>query len=265
MNEQLDDRIWVWGLPLVILILMAVVLFSGINVSLFKLINGLSSITGERIWAFVTLFGDGLVCVVVLFPWIRKNPKNVLAVVLAVLVSAVLTQILKRAVDMSRPPRIFPLDEFNLIGPFLGKYSFPSGHSAMVFILAGSFSLTTNVRWRRYLAILLASLVAVSRIVVGVHWPLDILAGAFIGWLVVWMSLKIADRMVWGWKGLGQKILGVLLLLCCLFLLIANYTGYETVLFEQRTIAILFLLLGSYEYLRIYGLDILRMIGLRKP
>jgi undecaprenyl-diphosphatase len=58
-------------------------------------------------------------------------------------------------------------------------YSFPSGHAASA--VAGAF-VTSLMRPRARVALwTLAALVAVSRIYVGVHYPLDVLAGALVG------------------------------------------------------------------------------------
>ena len=57
--------------------------------------------------------------------------------------------------------------------------SFPSDHTILFFSFCMSFWLFKKGRW--VIWILLAILVGVSRIWVGVHYPLDVLVGAFIG------------------------------------------------------------------------------------
>jgi len=86
-----------------------------------------------------------------------------------------------------RPFVTFP-DIVPLIGTSASFKSFPSDHAAIAFALAVSVSLV-RPRWGPVL-IGAASLVALGRVFVGVHYPLDILVGAVCGaaWaLVVWI------------------------------------------------------------------------------
>ena len=57
--------------------------------------------------------------------------------------------------------------------------SFPSDHTALFFAICTSFFLFKLAG--RYVWLVLAILVALSRVVVGVHYPLDVFVGALIG------------------------------------------------------------------------------------
>jgi undecaprenyl-diphosphatase len=61
-------------------------------------------------------------------------------------------------------------------------YSFPSGHAASA--VAGAFVTTLMLPRARTLLWTLAALIALSRIYVGVHYPLDVLFGALVGFAV---------------------------------------------------------------------------------
>ena len=79
--------------------------------------------------------------------------------------------------------------------------SFPSGHanSAMIFYLTIALILTQGTRWRGpavALAILLAFLVGLSRVMLGVHWPSDVVGGWAFGMLWVLLTLHLAQRFI---------------------------------------------------------------------
>ena len=73
--------------------------------------------------------------------------------------------------------------------PPLDRYSFPSGHT----LHAVSFTLLASVGFPALALVLvpLALLVALSRVVLGLHYPSDVLAGALIGCGMACASLSL--------------------------------------------------------------------------
>ena len=79
--------------------------------------------------------------------------------------------------------------------------SFPSGHatSSMIFYLALALALTAGTRWYRGAragAILLSLLIGTSRVMLGVHWPSDVIGGWSFGMLWVLLTLRPAERLL---------------------------------------------------------------------
>lgn len=78
--------------------------------------------------------------------------------------------------------------------PILDTYSFPSGHTMHAVSFSILFSaympVVTSLVWG------FAALVALSRVVLGLHYPSDVLAGAFLGVLVAISSLSLAGIIV---------------------------------------------------------------------
>lgn len=107
----------------------------------------------------------------------RRLPSVFMLVTAGVLAADMLALLLKVAVGRRRPFLVDP-DQDPLVGTPL-DLSFPSGHAAT------SFAGATLLAWYapRFAVPLyaLAALVAWSRVYVGVHYPLDIVAGAALG------------------------------------------------------------------------------------
>jgi undecaprenyl-diphosphatase len=79
--------------------------------------------------------------------------------------------------------------------------SFPSGHatSSMIFYLALALALTSRTRWARpaaAFAITLSLLIGISRVMLGVHWPSDVIGGWAFGMLWVLLTLRPAERLL---------------------------------------------------------------------
>lgn len=79
--------------------------------------------------------------------------------------------------------------------------SFPSGHatSSMIFYLAVALALTARTRWNRVAAagaVLLSLLIGTSRVMLGVHWPSDVIGGWAFGMLWVLLTLRPAERLL---------------------------------------------------------------------
>jgi undecaprenyl-diphosphatase len=79
--------------------------------------------------------------------------------------------------------------------------SFPSGHatSSMVFFLTLALVLSESTRWRGAAvsaALLLSFFIGISRIMLGVHWPSDVVGGWAFGLLWVMLTLRLAQRFI---------------------------------------------------------------------
>ena len=93
-----------------------------------------------------------------------------------ILSRGLVTELIRFFYHHSRPFQVFGFEP--LVQETLNN-SFPSGHAAFLFALAGVF-LFLNRRWGWYF-ILFALVNGLARVFCGVHWPLDIFGGAVIG------------------------------------------------------------------------------------
>lgn len=102
---------------------------------------------------------------------------------LTLLLSQVIVHSIKRLVKRPRPYKI--LQEAIAIKPPTCQYSFPSGHTNAAFALA--FVISYHISGLALISIALASLVGISRIYLGFHYPTDV----FIGVLIAYLSYVI--------------------------------------------------------------------------
>jgi len=90
--------------------------------------------------------------------------------------------VLKNSCQRRRPPEVIP--SFHSVIVASDRFSFPSGHTCGAFLLA---ALTTEFYAALTLPMYLwASAVGLSRVVLGVHFPSDIVAGALLGSGIAW-------------------------------------------------------------------------------
>ncbi len=85
--------------------------------------------------------------------------------------------ILKRFFRRSRPTQL--ISRFRSATESAEEFSFPSGHTSAAFFFAGALSFVFPVF--SWLLHLWAILVGSSRVMLGVHFPTDVLVGAFLG------------------------------------------------------------------------------------
>ena len=137
------------------------------------------------------LVGAGFL--IALWLWWRGRGRFALMLLLVILVGRGITEVEKLAVARPRPN----------LEPHLAivkTWSFPSGHatSSMIFYLTLALALTAGTRWLRptaFAAVLLSLLIGVSRVMLGVHWPSDVVGGWAFGMLWVLLTLKPAERL----------------------------------------------------------------------
>lgn len=129
----------------------------------------------------------------------KKNfRKNSLILIAAVLLGGLLVQILKQIVDRPRPLK--EMEPLLLVGKVkihnlfyaYREGSFPSGHTQAAFGTATA--LICIYRKHALYLILIAFLMGLSRIYVGVHFPLDIVCGAILGIITSLVVFNLAAK-----------------------------------------------------------------------
>lgn len=138
--------------------------------------------------AFLRFFADGIIVLLIaglaLFVLQKKERARYRACIEAlvsgfIIGRVVIVSLIRAFFWRERPFVEFQVNQLLAHNPLDASY--PSSHATMMFAIAFSV-LFVNRRWGIvYLVLALAS--ALSRVVVGVHFPLDILAGFWVGLL----------------------------------------------------------------------------------
>ena len=137
--------------------------------------------TGGAIW---------LAASIVLFLRHQIGRLDVIRLILAILCVHIIVDLgLKPWIDRPRPP--LAIGEARVIGDLPETRSFPSGHAANASAAAVVLTAAWPHTGRRLLILAVATLVGVARVYLGTHYPLDAVAGAFIGLLIGWVVHRV--------------------------------------------------------------------------
>lgn len=250
-----QEKRWFFLPPALALLALLGIVASGSNRELFLSLNQLSAFGGDGLWAHITVLGDGAVVLALLLPWWKRRPDLIGAAVFAALLATLFAHGIKPFANVPRPPAVLPIDSFHLIGNAVRKYSFPSGHSTAIFSFVSVMALLavpSAARWAtpaRLLLIGLAMLVAISRSVVGVHWPIDLLGGMIGGWLSGVAGILLNRHYGWQMKT-PMRVTGFVVPAIAAGLLLFGYnTGYAAPALMQQIIGGLCLALGALTLL----------------
>lgn len=195
-----------------------------IQIDLFIWLNQLLS-DWPWFWNNVTEIGNAFVFIPLVSYLLIRRPEAWAALFGAVPLSSIFSIAGKHLTAIPRPAAVLPHDQFNIVGKVLMSHnSFPSGHSITAFailtVVVLSHSSITYGTSKRLLfmgGFFFAMLIAGSRIAVGAHWPLDVVAGAILGIIGGISGLVLVNQyhLWWNWieSCRGRWLLSLTLLL----------------------------------------------------
>lgn len=138
----------------------------------------------DKIMPIITSIGNlGIVWIVISVSFLlRKNDYKILGqmIIVALIITTIIGEgIIKNIVKRKRP--FYHNENKKLLISRPITYSFPSGHTASSFAVATVFIKTDNSA--SFEIVLLANLIAFSRVYLGVHYLSDVIGGGMIGYI----------------------------------------------------------------------------------
>ncbi|MGH8737913.1 MAG: phosphatase PAP2 family protein [Burkholderiales bacterium] len=172
----------------------------GLNRAIFLWLNGVHAPWWDAVMLAVTNTGSARtfpvwIALALLLAWFRPAviPQlNAVGFATGYLITGLLVLWLKMLADLPRPLAALGRDLVTVVGPAAQGASFPSGHTAFAVLMAAALSpgAPRVVRWGLWI---FAAAVGLSRIVVGAHFPADVLGGALLG-LAAAIGARVALR-----------------------------------------------------------------------
>ncbi len=133
---------------------------------------------------------------VIPYLWVRRERHDIVRIMVSVVVAYTISEIIKTLVSAPRPFVVGEFEPLIAMQPREFYGSFPSGHTAFLTALAASVFFTEKIPGA--VIFLMAAVVGAGRVLVGVHYPLDILVGGAIGITTAWVFKILHKRFpVW--------------------------------------------------------------------
>ena len=149
----------------------------------------------DKVMPIITSLGNGGVLWIIISLMLiitKKYRKAGIIALMALLITTILGEvIIKNIIQRARP--FIDNEGIKLLIPEPTSFSFPSGHTGSSF--ASAFALAVNIKGYGRLFLLLAALIAFSRLYLYVHYPSDILGGIVLGALSAYLAQVIYKRI----------------------------------------------------------------------
>ena len=157
----------------------------------------------DAFWSTVTKFPPWipLFAVIIYLLFVKSPKREAISMLLIILVMAAfvatLTDLTKNVVERLRPNNDEELNTIIRILRSPSGFSFFSGHASSSFsiITLTVLFLRKKFKWV-YLFYIWPILFALSRVYVGVHFPIDIIVGALVGIFSAWLFYRLYGLLI---------------------------------------------------------------------
>ncbi|RNA62160.1 phosphatase PAP2 family protein [Chryseobacterium nematophagum] len=170
----------------------------------FLYLNNLGSSPFDQLWMLISSTWIWVPLYIIFCYLLFKNYKLrsfvfiLLFIAIGVTVSDQLASVFKYGVARLRPCHDPTLEHHMRIVKCGGQYGFYSAHASNTFFLASYLTilLKDKIKWFPYAIFAWAIIVSYSRIYLGVHFPIDILVGVFVGSLLGVIFGALAKKVI---------------------------------------------------------------------
>jgi len=195
------------------------------QVEVIKFIQSFSNSFLDVFFEFLTLFGEETILVLLAaFIFLSVDKNKGYKLIFTIASGTCFNALIKNIVKFERPIGIEGIVS-NRVETATG-YSFPSGHTQATSTFWTSLSIIVKNKSLYVFSAILITLVAISRLYLGVHWPTDVIFGALFG--VLWAIIigKVFDYIQ---KNKNYKLLiGSSLVFVILTILLGDNDFYKS-------------------------------------
>jgi membrane-associated phospholipid phosphatase len=195
-----------------LLVVMTLQMVAPPGLVFFQTLNHFFSYLDTQFWINITLWGDTLVLLCLMAPLLAFRPQWVYGLIASIPLGGLLSSVLKKAFNAPRPGDILSASDYHALSDVLTGHSFPSGHSITAFAMAsvvlaclGTEEKSGAHFWIKTTVLFIALLIGCSRIALGVHWPMDVLAGACVGWIAGRSGFVLMQAFPQFWRRTAVK------------------------------------------------------------
>lgn len=153
------------------------------NIYLLNFIKFVTKIGNEKTYIF-------LLPMIFIYLYYKNLKKEIILLLLAIFFSYILNESIKYIVCRQRPIDFFVI--------YMKGYSFPSGHAMNTasFYFTLSYILKEKLKFKKLYKIIyiLFFFVAISRVILGVHFVSDVLVGTFLGIFISCLFIHIYNN-----------------------------------------------------------------------
>ncbi|MFA6393225.1 MAG: phosphatase PAP2 family protein [Candidatus Paceibacterota bacterium] len=155
-----DNVIWFFAVPTIYIMFIVAAIFIFIHYKFYKIKD--------------------------IFIILRDKWKDIFSIILSPVIAWIIASFLKVLIHTDRPFIVLS----NIHALFIESgYAFPSGHSTAISALA--FAIYFKNKSLGYVFMAVALLIGLARVASGVHFPIDIIGGYAVGFLVAFLVKKL--------------------------------------------------------------------------